>query len=307
MPTASLVSERVRADPWRLYPTENSQMEAQTLGANHPVWFLSTDAVVEKANLLAFWLWGAIDPVTRRLSEDKILGQHVFSIILSNLNRIPLNQNGQFSKKKMSVLKKTDPEGTSDFVRYVLERSDLRSIYHAVDREPAKEWFYPLRILHPAPTSGAAVLNFDVSVYRVVDEHQEQVGLLVAYRSADSDTRRSLDEQAELLRKRYGPGAYVKACRRGDISEPIRLPRIIEVSGVDEVNVGRAQIECPYCGGVASYQPATRYVDPPGDRNVSILVHARAYTCKACGVDFYRPEIDDRIDARVQQAISELG
>ncbi|GEM_PF-4363584 len=199
-------------DPFRSYPQIGSPQERESLGQAYPAWFFAEDGLIRAANLLAFWMWGALDPQSDELAADNLLGIHVFGVILRCLDRIPIERNLAFFAKKFAVLKKLArlyPVIAAPMVEGFRKNADLRRLYDAAQESPDFEWSYRLTLQPPALVTDMTFLETEVDVYRVI-EGAKAVGFIATYRPCDDPTRQLFVRERKLLVDRYSEQAYIQ-------------------------------------------------------------------------------------------------
>lgn len=185
-----------------------------------PVWELDTQGTILRANLLAFWLWGALSLSSEdTLEPERLLGVNVFSLYLrpENFARIAMpTQKTDFWYTKIMVFKKLEAvlpaEIVAEFQARILSHPILSLIYRCGDLELEEEWYYHLKIASfDTPKDDEVrlpLLEFEVSVERVEVE-RVQTGYLVTFQPLKSSLD-IIDEAHRRLVELYGREALVQ-------------------------------------------------------------------------------------------------
>jgi len=99
------------------YPKVKHSLWRAALEDLYPAWYLDTRGVISAANLMAFWLWDALE-AGEPIKADALLGKSIFSIFAHHFERIPVDQNGEFYAKKSAIVKRMNAEVGSDAILY---------------------------------------------------------------------------------------------------------------------------------------------------------------------------------------------
>ena len=87
------------------YPKVKHSLARTALQDPYPAWYMDTRGGIRGANLMAFWLWDALQLI-EPIRPDALLGRSILSIFMNNFKRIPMEQNGEFYTKKSSIVKR---------------------------------------------------------------------------------------------------------------------------------------------------------------------------------------------------------
>ena len=189
------------------YPKVKQSLGRAALQDPYPAWFLDPCGVINAANLMAFWLWDAI-LLEEELEPNSLLGISLFTILADNLERIPVDQNGEFYAKISTIVKRMkanlDLPFYTPFIASMKADPRLARIYERAASSPGYEWEFPLRIATPDMRDSTELLEFQVTCYRL----EGDVGFLVICNPSRSALP-VFEEQYGLLTSKYGDKVYV--------------------------------------------------------------------------------------------------
>ena len=280
------------------YPPVGYDEVPVALESKYPVWVLDETGRVKEANLLAFWVWDALDPVNRVVQRDRLLGQFVFQIMADSLSLISIRCNIDFFLAKFCVLKKFGQHPSArniaePFARFFQNFSDLRELYLKAPLDRRDEGVYPLRIANPAPRPADGFLNFATTVNRIIKADIKS-GFLVQYQGADEETATTLNRQFKVLKQKYRNFEYVQRSTHTKRSSfRSVLPRVEEhrvKSNSSDKNLG-SKI-CVSCQTAITCQETTRVISRRLPEYTMLYIHAPAYVCDHCNLQYFTPEID---------------
>ncbi len=215
------------------YPKVKHSLWRAALEDPYPAWYLDTRGVISAANLMAFWLWDALE-AGEPIKADALLGKSIFSIFAHHFERIPVDQNGEFYAKKSAIVKRMNAEVGSDAILYAsfiaAMKADprLESIYGQAILYPDNEWENPLRIMPPGLSGStdfdSGLLEFQVTVYRF----ERNTGFLATYIPTPT-TLPAFEEMYSLLAGQYGDKVYMQSDdMEGDAVQSNQLPTNFE-------------------------------------------------------------------------------
>ena len=198
------------------YPKVKHSLGQAALGDPYPAWLLDTLGVIRAANLMAFWLWDALKP-GEPVSRDALLDTSAFNVFANNIERIPVEYNGEFYAKKSAVARRMNAEmGSSlcaSFITAMKSDPRLAQIYEQATPYTDREWEYTLRI-RPPSLSGSddtRLLEFQVTIFRL----EGNSGFLCTY-TPNRATLPAIEEQHCLLIDQYGDKGYVQTEDMGE-------------------------------------------------------------------------------------------
>src|SRR5207249_2713248 len=87
------------------YPKVRQSLSQAALQDPYPALLVDSQGVIYAANLMAFWLWDALQP-GEPVKPDSLLGNSVFDMLTSNFERIPTEQNVEFYTKRAALVKR---------------------------------------------------------------------------------------------------------------------------------------------------------------------------------------------------------
>lgn len=208
----------------------------------YPTWLLDPSGVIQAANLMAFWLWGALTLAESEepIEPDALLGASIFDVLAGNLERIPLYQNIEFYVKQAALVKFIDAGQESPpyaaFIAAMKAEPTRARFYEHTLPNPDREWEYLLRIASPGIDE---LLEFQVTHYRIAGD----IGLLVSCVPTAASLP-AVESQYSLLMERYGDQPYV-------------LPEAME----DLARSNRSSLPTTFPGFSRAYYP-TEVQDP---------------------------------------------
>jgi len=191
------------------YPKVKQSLGQAALRDPYPAYLVDRRGVIYSANLMAFWLWNAIE-YGKSVRADPLLGTSIFTILADNLERIPAEQNTEFYTKRSGVVKRMDARlGLSSslyapFIAAMNAHPHLAQIYEHATLNPDREWEYLLRITPPGLKGTGQLLEFQVTNFRL----EGDAGFLVMYSPAGT-TLPIVEEQYSLLTTIYSDKEYV--------------------------------------------------------------------------------------------------
>jgi len=191
------------------YPKVKQSLGQAALRDPYPAFLVDLRGVIYAANLMAFWLWDAIE-YGKSIRTDPLLGTSIFTMLADNLERIPAEQNIEFYTKRSGVVKRMDArlELSSSlyapFVAAMNAHPRLAQIYEHATLNPDREWEYLLRITPPGLKGTGQLLEFQVTNFRL----EGDAGFLVIYSPAGTALP-IVEEQYSLLTTIYSDKEYV--------------------------------------------------------------------------------------------------
>jgi hypothetical protein len=215
------------ASSMNFYPYISLAQVSHYLELDLPVWYLDLEGVLYVSNLLAFWLWGAIQPSDTILQVSKLLGKNLFNVYSKpdNFDRIVKpksidDDSAAFYRKKLAVAREllasknvTDElsKGAySSFINAVCkageQNSVLKDIYLRTKPNQELEWSYSLRI--HSPDEPSKILEFEATVMRVIDKNTPS-GYIAIYRPI-KQTIPIIKQEYEHLLERFDERAYIQ-------------------------------------------------------------------------------------------------
>lgn len=213
----------------------------------YPVWNLTDDGLIFAANLLAFWLWDALDPDDRGITQENLLGANALDVFIrpENLSRIPVDQNRQFWQTKSSVaLRLSERYGwlppyanfqtamRADWGRWRLF-DEVRRGHMVVERE----WEYVLAIVPPSLSGDSSLLTFNAWITEIQREGVP-AGWVARYISQSwSTTNEVVVAQHRLLEARYGPDSMIQF-----LSEYPNIPSITPLPDLSDPLTGELNV-----------------------------------------------------------------
>jgi hypothetical protein len=223
------------------YPEITLQKEEKRLYTPYPAWYLSKEGNILEANLLSFWLWDTVQP-------NKFLGINVSDVFSRNFKRLPKKANGEFYTKKTSVFKRLEADfGSKPYLSYIEGlRADpeLWNIYekeewlypeqwlHEDEWESKREWQYALRIVPPGRADFTHLLEFKVTVYRIV-EHTDQdqaIGFFAIDQPMNETTRK-------LVQQKYDQAMAIVEVKKINYSQSQGLEQASREELIDTLKV----------------------------------------------------------------------
>ena len=223
--------ERMRAQNEGIrnsYPNFDISDVLDYLQSPRPVWYLDLNGVLRAANLLAFWLWGAIRPTDETLQVQQLLGVNLFRVYSrpDNFQRIVCpestdDDSADFIQKKLSVAQSliatsetSDKDSIEAYLSFIeavgqaaVNDPVLREIYEHTEPNQALEWTYSLKI--QSPDERSEILEFTGTVARV-SQANVPIGFVAIYRPLNKQTAYRIRQEYERLRERFGEDAYVQ-------------------------------------------------------------------------------------------------
>lgn len=215
------------------YPTVKHSLWKAALEDPYPAWYLDTRGVIRAANLMAFWLWDALE-AGEPIKADTLLGKSIFTIFAHHFERIPVDHNGEFYAKRSAIVKRMNAEMGSDstlyasFIAAMKADPRLTSIYEQATLYPDNEWENPLRIMPPGLKGSidfdSGLLEFQVTTFRL----ERNTGLLATYIPTPT-TLSAFEEMYSLLAGQYGDKVYMQSDdSQGDTIQSNQLPTNFE-------------------------------------------------------------------------------
>ena len=136
----------------------------------YPACLLDRHGVIYAANLMAFWLWGALRP-GEAIKPDTLLGNSIFNVLVDNFERIPVDQNIEFYTKRSALVKRLNAHSKlplyTSFVAALKANPRLAQIYESAIPNAEREWEYPLSIMHPGQRTSPELLEFQATNFRL--------------------------------------------------------------------------------------------------------------------------------------------
>ncbi len=191
------------------YPKVKQSLGQAALRDPYPAYLVDRRGVIYSANLMAFWLWNAIE-YGKSIRTAPLLGTSIFTILADNLERIPAEQNTEFYTKSSGIVKRIDARLElssflyAPFIAAMNAHPHLAQLYEHATPNPDREWEYQLRIAPPGLKGTSQLLEFQVTHFRLEGDG----GFLVMY----SPARTALpivEEQYSLLMTIYSDKEYV--------------------------------------------------------------------------------------------------
>ena len=213
------------------YPKVKLSLGRAALQDPYPAWFFDSRGVIRGANLMAFWLWNALQP-GEPIRPDFLLGKSIFNIFADNIERIPVEQNIEFYSKRSAVVKRMDANMKlhsplyEPFIAAMKSDPRLEPIYRQDAPYIEREWEYILRIAPPGHRGAgdSELLEIQVTLFRL----ERDTGFLAMY-SPTPATLPAIEKQYRLLIDQHGDKEYVQS---GDAEQDTegghRLPANLE-------------------------------------------------------------------------------
>jgi hypothetical protein len=196
------------------YPKVKHSLGLAALHDPYPAWHMDTRGVIRGANLMAFWLWDALQP-GEPIRPDALLGKSVFQILAHNFARIPVDQNVEFYTKKSAVVKRMNAGvGTesilyASFIAAMKADPRLKNIFEQAPLYPDKEWENSLKITLPNPKGSSDMesgfLEFQVTIFSL----ERNTGFLAMYMPASTSVQ-AFEELYSQLADQYSNKIYVQ-------------------------------------------------------------------------------------------------
>jgi hypothetical protein len=218
--TAQLKESNWRAHVARLDdhgPMPIEQAEAQLFG-DGPAWLLRLDGQINHANLLAVWLWGALDPQGIPQPEA-LVGRNVFEVFANNATRLPPNRNHDFwlakFRAELLIL-----QGESSPLEAVRDRHpDLNALYEkAAEHPPGNVWRYFLEISPRNEEASVDFLRFETTITAVATARQPS-GYFAFYKAGDRRTSDIINDVRLMLYEKLGLAQAWYLNQKGGVSE----------------------------------------------------------------------------------------
>ncbi|HYL44791.1 MAG TPA: hypothetical protein VEU97_15520 [Ktedonobacteraceae bacterium] len=152
------------------YPKVKQSLGRAALQDSHPALLLDPRGVIRGANLMAFWLFGALrsgEPI----NPASLLGMSVFTLMVGNFERIPVELNDEFYTKRSALVKRVDANLHSPlyapFISAMQADPQRAQIYARARAIVDHEWEYTLRIAPPGSQEPGEYLEFRVTNFHV--------------------------------------------------------------------------------------------------------------------------------------------
>lgn len=191
-----------------------------------PVWELDLQGNIQAANLLAFWLWGALGESEDTLDADALLGWNVYDIYIREANFCRIAMPGRKTdfwytnlmefKKLVDVLPGTTVSAVKE---RIFDNAILSLVYEYGGLDLDEEWSYTLRIqpFSSILTSdyGLVYLEFEVRVEQIKQENQP-IGFVVVFQPL-RQTIKIIEEAYRRLREQFVRDNFVQYSRGLDM------------------------------------------------------------------------------------------
>jgi hypothetical protein len=189
------------------YPRVKQSLGRAALHDSHPALLLDSRGVIRGANLMAFWLFGALrsgEPI----KPASLLGVSAFTILSGNFERIPVELNDEFYTKRSALVKRVDANLHSPlyapFISAMQADPQRAQIYARARPMVDHEWEYTLRIAPPGSQEPGEYLEFQVTNFRV----EGNSGFLFMYDPL-THSQPVIEEQYGQLMDTYHENVYM--------------------------------------------------------------------------------------------------
>lgn len=212
---------------WPGYPRVTEEQAYQWLGSPYPAWQFTPEGMVTTANLMAFWLWRAIDIKSHEVQPKHVLKVSVFDVVARNLDYIPVTENEVFFKKIVWDAKRIGQQlgragrnSTAAFISAMQSDQQRREIYEEVilfdeahrssGRERERE--YPLRIVTP-PNGDKPKDLLPFTIAQAVVCGQKGCSGLVSRARSTAESRALIRQEYRKLTRQYAIIPYVLSAK----------------------------------------------------------------------------------------------
>ncbi len=189
------------------YPKVKQSLGRAALQDSYPAMLLDPRGVIQGANLMAFWLFDVLRP-GEPVKPTSLLGMSIFTLLVNNFDRIPVELNNEFYTKRSALVKRVDANLHSPLYApfVVAMRADLQraQIYERATSLIDREWEYTLRIVPPGSQDPGEYLEIQVTNFRL----EGDAGFLVVYSPVKRDLP-VIEEQYGLLVRAYNEYVYM--------------------------------------------------------------------------------------------------
>src|SRR5258708_39511520 len=189
------------------YPRVKQSLGRAALHDYHPAFMIGVRGVIGGANLMGFWLFGALRS-GERIKPASLLGVSAFTILSGNFERIPVELNDEFYTKRSALVKRVDANLHSPlyapFISAMQADPQRAQIYARARPMVDHEWEYTLRIAPPGSQEPGEYLEFQVTNFRV----EGNSGFLFMYNPL-THSQPVIEEQYGQLMDIYNENAYM--------------------------------------------------------------------------------------------------
>jgi hypothetical protein len=189
------------------YPKVKQSLGRAALHDSHPALLLDPRGVIRGANLMAFWLFDALQS-GESIKPASLLGMSVFTVVARNFARIPVELNDEFYTKRSALVKRVDANLHSPlyapFISAMQADPQRAQIYARARPMVDHEWEYTLRIAPPGSQDPGEYLEFQVTSFRV----EGNTGFLFMY-SPLTQSQPVIEEQYGQLIRTYNENVYM--------------------------------------------------------------------------------------------------
>jgi hypothetical protein len=189
------------------YPKVKQSLGRAALHDSHPALLLDPRGVIRGANLMAFWLFDALQS-GEPIKPASLLGMSVFTVVARNFARIPVELNDEFYTKRSALVKRVDANLHSPlyapFISAMQADPQRAQIYARARSMVDHEWEYTLKIAPPGSQDPGEYLEFQVTNFRV----EGNTGFLFVY-SPLTQSQPVIEEQYGQLMDTYHENVYM--------------------------------------------------------------------------------------------------
>ncbi len=151
-------------------PKVRQSLGQAALQDSYPALLADRRGVIYAANLMTFWLWGALRP-GEPIKPDTLLGNSIFNVVADNIERIPIDQNIEFYTKRSATVKRLYADAKlplyTPFIAAMKADPRLAQLYESALPTIDRKWEYLLRILHPGKDTSSELLELQVTNFRL--------------------------------------------------------------------------------------------------------------------------------------------
>lgn len=212
-----------------VYPRVKQSLAKAALNDTPPALIIDNAGSIQAANLMAFWLWDKL-PAAAPLDPGALLGKSIYDVVAGEIERIPLSHNIEAYSKRLAVMRRlsaepgADPALYSSFIDAIQRDPNRAYLYEHCSPHPDHEEEYPLTIAPPGRSGQDMLLNFQVSIFRLIHDQ----GFLLTYNLLPSSFL-AIEEQYSRLHEIFGEKVYALKRREmpRSIPEPASSPTYV--------------------------------------------------------------------------------